>query len=47
LSRWETGAQIQQRSLNRLMKAFFRSALVRRQFSRIQEEEGADASLAL
>jgi putative zinc finger/helix-turn-helix YgiT family protein len=43
LSRWETGAQIQQRSLNRLMKAFFRSALVRKHFSRIQAEEGADA----
>jgi putative zinc finger/helix-turn-helix YgiT family protein len=39
LSRWESGAQFQQRSLNRLMKAFFRSAQVRRQYSRIHAEE--------
>src|SRR5579864_3086346 len=31
LSRWETGAQIQQRSLDRLMRLFFASATVREQ----------------
>ena len=35
LSRWETGAQIQQRSLNRLMEAYFASAAVRRGYARL------------
>jgi DNA-binding transcriptional regulator YiaG len=39
LSRWETGAQVQQRSLNRAMKVFFRSQTVRWHYARIQEEE--------
>jgi putative zinc finger/helix-turn-helix YgiT family protein len=39
LSRWETGAQIQQRSLNRLMEAYFASAEVRRVYARLSGGE--------
>lgn len=35
LSRWETGAQIQQRSLNRLLEAYFTSPEVRRVYGRL------------
>lgn len=39
LSRWETGGQIQQRSLNRAMKAYIRSAEIRRCYAWIESEE--------
>ena len=43
LSRWETGAQIQQRSLNRLMEAYFASPEVRQVYGRLSgRENGAD-----
>ena len=35
LSRWETGAQIQQRSLNRLIEAYFASPEVREVYARL------------
>ncbi len=37
LSRWETGAQIQQRSLNRLMEAYFASPEVRQVYARLHD----------
>jgi putative zinc finger/helix-turn-helix YgiT family protein len=39
LSRWETGAQIQQRSLNRLMEAYFASPEVREVYGRLSGSE--------
>ena len=39
VSRWETGAQIQQRSFNKLLKAIFRSPEVRKQLAEIDAIE--------
>ena len=39
LSRWETGAQMQQRSLNRLMEAYFASPEVRRVYAKLSGGE--------
>ena len=39
LSRWETGAQIQQRCLNRLMEAYFASLEVRQVYARLSGGE--------
>jgi putative zinc finger/helix-turn-helix YgiT family protein len=46
LSRWETGAQIQQRSLNRLMEAYFASAAVRRVYARLSGGENGEPRAA-
>jgi DNA-binding transcriptional regulator YiaG len=47
LSRWETGAQIQQRSLNRLMEAYFTSPEVREVYGRLSGgESGARRAAA-
>jgi putative zinc finger/helix-turn-helix YgiT family protein len=42
LSRWETGAQIQQRSLNRVMGAYFTSPEVRRVYGRLAGIENGE-----
>jgi putative zinc finger/helix-turn-helix YgiT family protein len=46
LSRWETGGQIQQRSLNRLMEAYFASAEVRRVYARLSVGENGEPRAA-
>ena len=46
LSRWETGAQIQQRSLNRLMEAYFASPEVREVYARLSGRHNGAAGAA-
>lgn len=46
LSRWETGAQIPQRSLNRLMEAYFASPEVREVYARLSGRHNGAAGAA-
>src|SRR5713226_2084827 len=42
LSRWENGAQVQQRSLNRAMTAYFRSPAMRMCYAQIESTESGE-----
>jgi putative zinc finger/helix-turn-helix YgiT family protein len=44
LSRWETGVQVQQRSFDKFLRAFFASPALRKYFQSLQAAEAGEAS---